>query len=139
MNKFSKLALLILAGALIFSSCDLLNGMNGDENGNGNGNGGDGDNGIDYTNYLSNYSIKVKNDANQKLVAFKGAPSRSSLISGIPIGGGEHGLKKDTVLFAATGDFVLFLVTEADYLANKDNLSSLANKPFTRIYAFYNR
>jgi hypothetical protein len=71
-------------------------------------------------------------------VAFKGAPSPSSLISGVPIGGGEHGLKKDAALFATTGDFVLFLVTEADYIANKDNLSALANRPFTRIYAFYN-
>jgi len=93
---------------------------------------------IDYTNYISNFSIKVKNDANVKLVAFKGAPSTSSLISGIPIGGGEHGLKKDSVLFATTGDFVLFLVTEADYLANINNLSSLTNRPFTRIYAFFN-
>jgi hypothetical protein len=96
------------------------------------------DSGIDYTNYLTNFSVKVKNDANKKLVAFKGAPSSSSLIGGIPIGGGEHGLKKDPTLFASTGDFVLFLVTEEDYLANKSNLSSLANKPFTRIYAYFN-
>jgi hypothetical protein len=98
------------------------------------------DTGIDYTNYLTNsdYSVKVKNDANKKLVAFKGAPSTSSLISGIPIGGGEHGLKKDAVLFGASGDFVLFLVTEEDYLANKDDPSTLASRPFTRIYAYYN-
>jgi hypothetical protein len=124
------LVLLALAGILVFSSCDKITGGGDDDD-------GDGSN-IDYTNYLSNYSIKVKNDANQKLVAFKGAPSASSLISGVPISGGEHGLKKDPTLFATTGDFVLFLVTEDDYLANKNNLSSLANKPFTRIYAFYN-
>jgi hypothetical protein len=139
MNKFSKIALLVLAGALVFFSCDLLNGGDDNENsGNENEGGENVNSGIDYTNYLSNYSIKVKNDANQKLVAFKGAPSVSTLISGVPIGGGEHGLKKNTTLFATTGDFVLFLVTEADYIANKDNLSALANKPFTRIYAFYN-
>jgi hypothetical protein len=96
------------------------------------------DTGIDYTNYLTNYSIKVKNDSNKKLVAFRGSPSASSYISGVPIGGGEHGLKKDAALFATSGDFVLFLVTEEDYLANKDNLSTLQNKPFTRIYAYYN-
>jgi hypothetical protein len=128
MKKFLKLAFLILAGTLMFFSCE----MDGDDNGGG----GVGD--IDYTNYLSNYSIKVKNDSNQKLVAFKGAPSASSLISGVPISGSEHGLKKDTALFSTTGDFVLFLVTEDDYQANKNNLSALANKPFTRIYAFYN-
>jgi hypothetical protein len=96
------------------------------------------DTGIDYQNYLTNFSVKVKNDSNNKLVAFKGSPSASTYISGVPIGGGEHGLKRDSALFATTGDFVLFLVTEEDYLANKANLGSLSNKPFTRIYAYYN-
>lgn len=132
MKKLSRLAVILLAMMLTFSiiGCDEDKGDEGD------GNNGTSD--IDYTNYLSSYSIKVKNDTNIKLVAFKGAPSTSSLISGIPIGGGEHGLKKDSTLFATTGDFVLFLVTEADYLVNKNNLSSLANKPFTRIYAYFN-
>jgi hypothetical protein len=125
--------LVMILGVFAFVGCDALLG------------GGDDkkpetptDNGIDYTNYLTSYSVKVKNDANKKLVAFKGSPSASSLISGVPIGGGEHGLKKDSALFATTGDFVLFLVTEEDYLANKDNLNALANKPFTRIYAYFN-
>jgi hypothetical protein len=96
------------------------------------------DNGIDYENYLTNFSIKVKNETSQKLVAFKGAPSASTLISGVRNDGVEQGLKKDTSLFSVTGDFVLFLVTEADYLTYKDNLTALANRPFTRIYAFYN-
>jgi hypothetical protein len=87
---------------------------------------------------MSGYSVKVKNDSNKKLVAFKRAPSASTLISGVPSGGGEHGLKKDAALFATTGDFVLFLVSEEDYLANKDNLSTLASRPFTRIYAYFN-
>ena len=124
--------LLLLAAGLVFglAGCDLLGDEEEKEGGGGNN--------IDFTNYISNYSIKVKNDSNQKLVAFKGAPSASTLIGGVPIGGGEHGLKKDATLFASTGDFVLFLVTEEDYLANKNNLSSLANKPFTRIYAYFN-
>ena len=96
-------------------------------------------NNIDYTNYASpNFSIRVKNDTNKKLVAFKGTPAANTLISGIPTGGGEHGLKKDTSLFSSTSDFVLFIVTEEDYLANKDNLGALENKPFTRLYAFFN-
>ncbi|MDR2020880.1 MAG: hypothetical protein LBQ14_08965 [Treponema sp.] len=128
--------LFLLAAALVLMACP--NPAGEDDNSNGKGDGNGSGNGIDYANYLTNYSIKVKNDANEKLVAFKGAPSASSLISGVPIGGGEHGLKKDSTLFATTGDFVLFLVTEADYLANKNNLSALTNKPFTRIYAFYN-
>jgi hypothetical protein len=93
---------------------------------------------IDYTDYTSDFSIKVKNDTNKKLVAFKGTPSANTLISGIPAGGGEHGLKKDAALFSSTSDFVLFIVTEEDYLANKDNPQVLENKPFTRLYAFYN-
>ena len=130
MKKLQKLSVIFLAMMLAFCiiGCD-------EDKGDDSSGGGPS---IDYTNYVSNFSIKVKNDANIKLVAFKGAPSTSSLISGIPIGGGEHGLKKDSVLFATTGDFVLFIVTEEDYLANINNLSSLANKPFTRIYAFYN-
>ncbi|GBU28853.1 hypothetical protein R84B8_02415 [Treponema sp. R8-4-B8] len=116
--------------ALIFGL--MLAGCNNDSEDN---NGND----IDYTNYVSpNFSIKVKNDTNKKLVAFKNTPSSNTLISGIPAGGGEHGLKKDAALFSTTSDFVLFLVTEEDYLANKNNLTVLENKPFTRLYAFYN-
>jgi hypothetical protein len=130
MKKLQKLLVLVLIVGFIVS----LTGCNDDDGGGKK----EESSGVDFTNYLSDYSIKVKNDSNKKLVAFKGVPSSTSLISGIPIGGGEHGLKKDLTLFATTGDFVLFLVTEEDYLANKDNLSSLQNKPFTRIYAFFN-
>jgi len=95
--------------------------------------------GVDFTNHLSGYSIKVQNNTSKKLVAFKNSPNASYLIGGIPgSGANEHGLPKPSGLFTATGDFVLFLVAEEDYIANKSNLSVLANKPFTRIYAYYN-
>jgi hypothetical protein len=136
-NWMTRSAILVMIlSAFFFTGCDSLLGGGGDDDDKKPETPTDA--GIDYTNYLSSYSVKVKNDANKKLVAFKGAPSVSSLISGVPIGGGEHGLKKDAALFATTGDFVLFLVTEEDYLANKDNLNALANKPFTRIYAYFN-
>ena len=32
----------------------------------------------------------------------------------------------------------MFLVTEEDYLTNKNDLSALDNAPFTRLYAYYN-
>ncbi|MDR0411286.1 MAG: hypothetical protein LBH75_04855 [Treponema sp.] len=136
-NWMTRTAVFVMIlSALVFTACgDLGGGKDDDDN---NKPPVDVDVGVDYTNYLTSYSVKVKNDSNKKLVAFKGAPSASSLISGVPIGGGEHGLKKDAALFATTGDFVLFMVTEEDYAANKDNLSVLANKPFTRIYAYYN-
>jgi len=136
MKILLKFGVLLLAAGLIFgfAGCDNGSTDDGGKTPGGNGSGED----IDYTNYITGFSLKVKNDANKKLVAFKGSPSTSTLISGIPAGGGEHGLKKDSALFATTGDFVLFLVTEEDYLANKNSLSALANKPFTRIYAYFN-
>jgi hypothetical protein len=132
MKKQIKIAMLLVAFGLVL-------GLVGCNDGSGNNNEPENNNGIDYTNYASpNFSIRVKNDTNKKLVAFKNTPDTDTLISGIPAGGGEHGLKKNASLFSSTSDFVLFIVTEADYLANKDNLSALANKPFTRLYAYYN-
>jgi hypothetical protein len=128
----------IILSVFAFMSCDSLLGKDDEDDGKKPEPPKEEETGIDYTNYLSNYSIKVKNDANKKLVAFRGSPSASTYISGVPIGGSEHGLKKDAALFATSGDFVLFLVTEEDYLANKENLSSLSSRPFTRIYAYFN-
>jgi len=95
--------------------------------------------GIDFTDYATGtYSIKVSNNTFQPLVAFIGLPREESLISGVPAMRTNFGLKKNTDLFAHSSDFVLFFVTESDYLANKNNLQALDNKPFTRIYAYYN-
>jgi hypothetical protein len=64
MKKFSKLALLLLAGALVFFSCDLLSSNGGDDtenpgNGNKNDNGnGNNASGVDFENHLSGFSIK---------------------------------------------------------------------------------
>jgi hypothetical protein len=130
MSKLRRFWVLLLAAALMvgFAGCP-------DEEDNK-----DTGNGIDYTNY-ADYSIRVKNDSNKNLVAFLGSPSSDNEISGIPKGGSVHGLKKDTRLFPNSGspfDYILFLVTEEDYLANKNNLPSLENKPFTKLYAYHN-
>ncbi len=94
---------------------------------------------IDYTNYTTDFSIKVKNNSTKKLVAFKGAPNAANLLGGIPAGpGNEHGLKKDTTLFTTSSDFVLFVITEEDYLKYIDNLEVLANRPFARLWAYFN-
>ncbi|GMO54368.1 MAG: hypothetical protein Ta2G_13330 [Termitinemataceae bacterium] len=95
---------------------------------------------IDYTSYPTNYSIQIRNSTNQKLVAFKGALSASTLIGGIPAQATAHALKRDPALFSATGDFPVIFLTEEQYKTNKSNLASptLAQTPFTRIYAFYN-
>ena len=95
--------------------------------------------GVDYENYGSdNYVVKVKNNTTKKLVVFKGEPSADTLMGGVPANATNHGLKKNSSMFADSSDFVLFFVTEEDYLAHKDNLSSLKTKPFARLYAYYN-
>ena len=95
--------------------------------------------GVDYENYGSdNYVVKVKNNTTKKLVVFKGEPSADTLMGGVPASATNHGLKKNSSMFADSSDFVLFFVTEEDYLAHKDNLSNLKTKPFARLYAYYN-
>ncbi len=103
------------------------------------GNGGDNEvvNGIDYTDYSkSTYSIKVYNESSKNVVCFQNTPREANLISGVKAGA-TVGLKKNS-LFSATHDFILFVVSEEDYLANKDDLSKLDNNPFASIYAYYN-
>jgi hypothetical protein len=81
-------------------------------------------------------SIFVENLTGERLVAFKGSLNPNYLISGIPANATNHGLKKDSTLFYQTDRFVMLLITEAEYNANKDNLG--ASKIFARIFAFYN-
>jgi len=132
MRKLRNFSTLLLAAAMIlgFAGCqDNPNDGGGEEEGSV----------VDFTNHLSGFSVKVQNNTNKKLVVFKNSPNASYLIGGIPgSGSNEHGLPKPSGLFTATGDFVLFIVTEEDYIENKDNLSVLANRPFTRVYAYYN-
>ena len=93
---------------------------------------------VDYTNYLD-YSIKVKNESSKNVVCFKNAPREANLISGV-LAGGQVGLKRDTSLFRDTQDFVLFVVSEDDYKDAKKNNTweQLDNRPFARIYAYFN-
>ena len=96
--------------------------------------------GVDYEDYsTSDYVVKVKNNTTKSLVVFKGEPSAANLMGGVPASATNHGLKKNNNLFSDSSDFVLFFVTEEDYLAHKDNLSNLKTKPFARLYAYYNK
>jgi hypothetical protein len=47
-------------------------------------------------------------------------------------------MPKIPALFDKTEDFPLILLTESQYNANKSNLDSQKNTPFTRIYIFFN-
>jgi hypothetical protein len=80
----------------------------------------------------------VRNNSNVDLIAFKGSVSEQTKIGGVRKGGGTHGFKRNTTLFNANSDFSLIFVTPEDYEANKNNLSVLNQKPFTRLFAVYN-
>jgi hypothetical protein len=124
-----SLWLLLLGAALILGSCNNPNGNTDDVNLK---------NGVDYTDYNSGYSIRVRNDTSEDLVAFKGTLSQQNLIGGIPSHASQHGLKKDPILFSDTTSFTLTLITQKAYDQYKDNLQTLQQTPFTRVFAFYN-
>ena len=99
---------------------------------------------VDFTNYVTftnekDYSIKVRNETQEKLIAFKGEAAEENLISGIPASATNFGLKNVKTMFGTTSnDFILVLVTEKDYLENKNNPADLKSAVFTKLYAFYN-
>jgi len=94
---------------------------------------------VDFTSHNTGYSVLVRNYTSERLVAFKGDLLPEKLIGGIPAHAtGGHGLPKDPALFDKTEDFPMILLTEAQYNANKGNLSSQKNSPFTRVYVFFN-
>ena len=117
----------ILVAAILLFSCDL----SGDDSGSSGGN----SSGVDFGSH-SSYSIRVKNNSGQRLIAFKGELQADRLIGGIHTGG-PYGLSRDLFGLNSEG-FALILITEKQYNDNKSNLKSLEDTPFTRIYAFYN-
>jgi hypothetical protein len=94
--------------------------------------------GVDYTDYNSDYSIQVRNETSKDLVAFRGTLSADNLIGGIPAGASQHGLKRIAALFSDTSSFTLTLITKENYSQYKNNLQALQQTPFTRVFAFYN-
>ena len=136
-KKIMTIALAALIG-LSFASCKLEASISANDNNNRNT--GTAENGIDYKDYKSpNSSVIVKNESDFNLVCFMGTPSADNLISGALGGGKTTGLRKPASLFNNKSfDFVLFVVKESDYLANKNNLKALENEAFCRLYAYYN-
>jgi len=103
------------------------------------GDSGSPDDGVDFSPHNTNYSILVRNNTGERLVAFKGDLIPEKLIGGIPAHATGHGLPNDPSLFDRTEDFPMILITEAQYEANISNLQSLRHTPFTRVYVFFNR
>jgi hypothetical protein len=93
----------------------------------------------DFLPHTTDYSILVRNNTGENLVAFKGDLQANRLIGGIPAHAQNHGLPKNLELFDKTEDFPLILLTKTQYEANKSNLQSQKNYAFTRVYVFYNK
>ncbi|MDR0551991.1 MAG: hypothetical protein LBG72_08260, partial [Spirochaetaceae bacterium] len=131
-----------LAGMMVLAvtACDL-NGDDGSEDAGGNSiTNGDGTlTDAAFESHNTDYSILVRNNTNFRLVAFKGDLRADALIGGIPAHAQGHGLPLNTTLFNKTEDFPMILLTEEQYKANKNNLQSQKNTPFTRVYVFYNK
>jgi len=95
--------------------------------------------GPDFTSHNTDYSILVRNNTNERLVAFMGDLTADKLIGGVPAHATNHGLPKSPTLFDVTKDFPMIVLTEKQYNDKKDNLISQKNTPFTRVYVFYNK
>jgi hypothetical protein len=100
---------------------------------------GDDDGDVDFRSHNTNYSVLVRNNTSERLVAFKGDLRRDTLIGGVPARAENHGLPNNLALFDKTESFPLILLTEAQYRANINNLNSQRNTPFTRVFVFFNR
>jgi hypothetical protein len=127
---------------LLVSGCDLLGGNNGKENtDNGTEGSSTESNGIDWTNYQTagSYSIRVKNESNRDLVAFKGSIASENLLGGVKKNENNHGLPLKTSLFTSNTDFALVFLTLEDYNTYKDTLKSRNQYPFARVFAVYNK
>ncbi len=116
----------LLVMCLVVVGCDnLLNDKKDDETG------------IDYESY-SDYALIVKNNAQKNMVLFKGEPSANQLLGGVRAGSTTK-LKNNTSIFSESTDYVVYVVTEENYNAHKDNLSVLNNSPYCTFYAVYNK
>lgn len=116
----------LLVMCLVVVGCDnLLNDKKNDETG------------IDYESY-SDYALIVKNNAQKNMVLFKGEPSANQLLGGVRAGSTTK-LKNNTSIFSESTDYVVYVVTEENYNAYKDNLKALNNSPYCTFYAVYNK
>jgi hypothetical protein len=86
------------------------------------------------------FSIRVKNESNRDLIAFKNSLSQDSLLGGVKKNATDHGFARKTALFAPglSADFSLIFITREDYQEHKGNLNLLKDQPFTRLFAMYN-
>jgi len=134
MNKMNRVMfqILSLAAIILLYSCDLFISVSSGNNNNPKSD-------VDFNSYNTNYSILVRNNSGERLVAFKGDLQDDKLMGGIPAHAQNHGLFNNLTLFDKTEDFPMILLTEEQYNTHKDNLNFLRNTPFTRVYVFFNK
>jgi len=136
MLKKIVLIMFVLAAVMMVISCPTEGDKGKDPNDPNNPSQGKGP---DFESHTTDYSILVRNNTNERLVAFQGDLVAEKMIGGIPAHATNHGLPKDLTLFAETKDFPMIVLTEKQYNDNKSNLLSQKNTPFTRVYVFYNK
>jgi hypothetical protein len=134
-RNISRIFPAALCCVLLFSGCNVNINPDGDAGGGTIG-------GVDATSYntAGSYAIRIKNESNFDLVAFKSRLSMENILGAVPKQAGDHGLKLNTTLFppGQSQDFSVIFLTREDYEQYKGNLSSREQYPFTRIFAAYN-
>jgi len=130
MKRLFKSVMAIMVVAMLFGACEMGKDEDPDTVRDSSG--------IVWTSTDTDPAIRVRNNTSEALVAFKGELIGSAIMGGIPSRASNHGFAKGKLFGNTNQDFPMILITEADYNANKNNLRSLADKPFTRVYVFYN-
>ena len=95
------------------------------------------DNAVDFTSHITNYSILIRNNTGERLVAFKGELRENNIIGGIPARAVSHALPKDPALFNKSEMFAMVLLTEGQFNAHRNDLNALSNTPFVRLLVSY--
>jgi len=130
MKLLSKIGMaLLIAAMMVLAGCDQPSGSN-----EGSGNAPS----VDFTNHQT-ASIRVRNNTNVSLVAFRGIPSIEHKLGGIPPNATNHGLSRAG--FTTSTDFALTLLTQAEFnraWAAGGNQTLASAERFNVIYAFYN-
>jgi len=97
--------------------------------------------GKDFTNHATNGRIHVRNLTSENLLAYRDSISDATFIGGINAKAEGWGLRNDNVLGSLPVGFTMVLITEQQYLDNKDGKitnTQLREAPLCRVYVYYN-
>ena len=94
---------------------------------------------VDFTSHVTDYSVLIRNNTNERLIAFKGELRKDNIIGGIPARAASHALPKNPALFDKSEMFPMILLTEGQFNAYRNDLNLLTNTPFVRLLVSYSR